>query len=97
MAAINWTEDFDRDDNSIWEGLSPYTTDSDPEAVPDIYWRLKQRVAENRIEWYADHDSELGGKTGDSWLTLDEAKAACQAGHDNILVEFADAIGDGPD
>ena len=86
MAAITWDEDFDDNDNSIWVGASPYTTDSDPEAVPDVYWRLKQRLVSNRIEWYADNDAELGGKTGETWQTIEEAKSACQSAHNHILV-----------
>ena len=85
MAAIRWDEDFDDNDNSIWVGASPFTADSDPEAVPDIYWRLRQRLANNRIEWYADHDAELGGETGEWWESLEEASAACQTAHDNII------------
>lgn len=86
MSAINWNEEFDDNDNSIWVGASPYCADSDPAAAPDIYWRLKQRLSNNRIEWYAAHDSELGGETGDFWLSLDEAKKACQESHDHIIV-----------
>lgn len=85
MSAIRWEEEFDDDDNSVWAGASPYCADSDPDAAPDIYWRLKQRLRNNAVEWYAAHDAELGGETGDSWSTLDDAKAACQEAHDNII------------
>lgn len=50
------------------------------------YWRLKQRLVGNRIEWYACHDGELGGETGDVWNTIDEAKAATQEAHDHICL-----------
>lgn len=86
MAAIEWTEDWDDNDNSIWEAQSPYTTESGPDAVPDIYWRLKQRLTGGKIEWYACHDAELGGETGDVWDTIEEAKAETQKAHDHILV-----------
>lgn len=86
MAAISWCEEFDDDDNSIWTGASPFTTDSDPDAAPDLYWRLKQRLVGNRIEWYAAHDAELGGETGDTWDTVEAAKAAMQEAHDRIIV-----------
>jgi hypothetical protein len=85
MSMIRWEEEFDDNDNSIWVGASPYVSESDPDAAPDIYWRLKQRLTGNQIEWFASHDSELGGETGDSWSTLSEAKAACQSGHDFII------------
>lgn len=85
MSEINWEEEFDDGGNSIWFGASPYTTDSDPLACPDVYWRLKQRLVENSIEWFAAHDSELGGETGGSWLSLEEAKSECQRCHDYII------------
>lgn len=87
MSAINWQETWDDDDNSIWEGLSPFTTDSDPEAGPNVYWRLKQEVFGNKIQWYQAHDAELGGVDHhQTWATLDEAKSDCQKAHDNILL-----------
>ena len=83
MAAIDWYEELDADGNSVWVGASPFSSDVD--SGPKIYWRLRQRLSNNRIEWFASHDSELGGDTGDFWLTLEEAKSACQEGHDNII------------
>ncbi len=85
MSEINWEEEFGDEGNSIWFGASPFTTDSDPLACPDVYWRLKQRLRENEIEWYAAHDSELGGETGGAWLSLEEAKSECQRYHDYII------------
>jgi len=85
MSDIYWQEDLDDDDNTVWTGLSPYSTSGDPDAGPDVYWRLSQRLRDNKIEWYANHDSELGGETGDVWLTADDAKAACQKCHDHII------------
>lgn len=84
MSAINWQETWDERDNSIWEGLSPYSTDGDPSAGPNLHWRLKQLLCDNKVIWVAAHDSELGGD--ENWPTLEEAKAACQKAHDHILV-----------
>lgn len=91
MSEIEWNEDFDDEDNSYWEGLSPYTTETDE--PPNLHWRIRQRLSSNRIEWYADHDSELGGQ-GEFWLSLEEAQAACQLAHDAIIDEFAEGGGD---
>lgn len=88
MSLIAWEEDFDDDDNSVWYGQSPYTRESDPGAVPDVYWRLKQRLCDNHVEWYACHDPELGGETGHAWLTIEAAKDATQEAHDAILREL---------
>lgn len=90
MAQIEWVEDWDDNDNSFWEGLSPYTTDSDPEAVPDVKWRLRQRLENNQIEWYADHDAELSGVTDETWISLEGAKAVCQQYHDQIITAEAE-------
>lgn len=83
---IDWHEDFDEDDNSIWEGLSIYTLDGDPKACPDIYWRLKPKLFQNRIEWIEAHDSELMTGSPESWMTLAAAKRAVQKKHDAIIL-----------
>lgn len=74
-------EELDDDDNTYWEFASPYTIDDDK----IIWFRVRQRLSSNRIEWYADHDAELGGKTGDFWLTIDDAKRDIKKAFDNIL------------
>lgn len=84
MVSINWHDERDDDDNTVWVGASPYTDGGDA-----IYWRLKQRLRGNRIEWYAAHDAELGGETGDSWLCVDDAKDACQKAHEEIIAREA--------
>lgn len=89
---IDWIEMTDDDENSYLEGMSPYTGDSDPCAVPDIAWRLRQRLFDNRIVWYADHDGELGGETGDAWDSLEDAKAEIQVAHDHILRTECDEV-----
>ena len=83
---IAWHEDWDDDDNSIWEGASPYHDDGSP-----IYWRLKQRLVENKIEWYAAHDAELGPEDVPPFDSLEHAKSECQKAHDHIIqCEVAD-------
>lgn len=81
---INWRSDLDDDDNTFWEGNSPYT---DGEDGPRFKWRLRPRLEGNRIIWYACHDQELGGQD-ESWLTILAAKRACQEAHDNIVAEI---------
>ncbi len=91
MSAIDWQEDFDDDDNSIWCGCSPYTTDAD--GPPNVYWRLKQRLRDNKIEWYEAHDSELlpDPRFPECWPDIEAAKAAVQLAHDGILADFCNA------
>lgn len=74
---LNWVEDWDQDDNSIWEANSFYVDDGSP-----IKWRLEPSLQHNKVIWVTDHDSELGG--GDEWESLEEAKAAIQEQNDEI-------------
>ncbi len=84
MNDVVWEEEFDDDDNSIWTAPSPFHDEG-----VSFLWRLKQRLRENRIEWYAAHDEEPGGDCeGVSWLSLDEAKAATAVDHAGILDEL---------
>ena len=81
MSQINWVEDWDDNDNTYWEGASPYVDEA-------FYWRLCQWLQDNRIVWIDNSDNELvGDGVGEFWPTLDEAKAACQEAHDKILEE----------
>lgn len=76
---IRWEEDFDNDDNSIWTASSPHMDDD-----VSFKWRLQPGLLGNRIVWLADHDAELGGD-GNQWDSLEEAKAAIQILHDEII------------
>lgn len=80
MSGLFWTETFDDDNNSIWEAPGPFT-DCNPR------WRLVQKLANNRIEWHAEHTAELGDTAnGEFWLSLEEAKAAVESTHSQICV-----------
>ena len=68
---MEWLEDVDRFDNTMWVALSPYVYD---EAGDPMMWRLKCRLRENRREWYEAHDAELLGRRRRSWVSLHEAK-----------------------
>lgn len=78
---IQWFEDFDDNGNTTWEGSSPFHDDG-----VHFMWCIRQRLVGNKIEWYAAHDSELGGEcNGVTWPTIEEAKAAVQDAHDDII------------
>jgi hypothetical protein len=79
MAAILWCEELDESDNTFYEGPSPYHNKTTP-----ILWRLRKRLWANKIEWYADHDGELGGRTGE-WDSLNDAQVATQDDHNTVL------------
>ena len=78
-----WVETRDDDDNSIWEAPSPYCDDGSP-----FYWRLMQRLVDNRIEWYDASDAELvGDGNGETWTSLAEGKAMIALAHARIIQE----------
>lgn len=80
---IHWQKNLDSDDNTFWEGDSPYVEGVDG---PHFKWRLKQKLQGNRIVWYTAHDSVLG-TTCEPCETLEAAKAACQVAHNTIVEE----------
>lgn len=82
---LEWTEHFDDNDNSYWEALSPYTNDG-----PPIMWRIRQRLGDNRIEYYEDHDQELLQHAPDYWITLGDAQEAIEKAHRNIIEDNND-------
>jgi hypothetical protein len=79
---LEWIEDWDEDGNSIYEANSPFYDDG-----THFKFRIKQRLANNRIEFYDASDAEcsLGGE---SWPTLAKAKAAMQKASNGILKEY---------
>ncbi len=81
-----WEEDFDHLDNSIFKALSLYSSETGEDATPDIYWRIKQEIIDNKIVWIEAHDGELMGDTEQEyWSTLEEAKESIQQAHVNLF------------
>lgn len=89
MTAINWAEYFDDNDNVYYEGASPFTTE--PDGAPDIYFRIRQRLRSGVVEWYADHDAELGGETGETWPSFYMAQEACEKVYSQIVATESEA------
>lgn len=78
---LEWSEARDDDDNSIWEAVSPCHDGS-----REFRWRLKQRLVDNRIEWYAAHDEEQQADIGrTSWPSLEIAQREIQTASDRII------------
>lgn len=78
---LRWEESFDDDDNSIWEASGPY---GDEEGGCLGSWRLRQKLSNNQLWWYSDHDPELQDEE-DSWTSLEKAKTDIEALHQYIL------------
>jgi hypothetical protein len=88
LFALSWEEEYDDDDNSIYEAASPYHDDGSP-----FCFRIRQRLRDNKHEFYEDSDAEVmrDGDDPRTWSTLDEAKAALQADANDIVRECSGA------
>lgn len=76
---MNWYEDYNDYDSSVWELMAPYTD-------VNFYFRLRQRIEDNQIIWYSDSDEELGGDmSGNTWEKLDHAKSYMENAYENCL------------
>ncbi|HSG72535.1 MAG TPA: hypothetical protein VLA12_19140 [Planctomycetaceae bacterium] len=75
---LTWEPDEDDEGNTSWYARSAYTDD-------DYMFRLYPKLEDNRIVWWTDHDNELNGGEDDFYLSLEEAKAACEAANRTII------------
>lgn len=89
--SLRWTEDTDDDGNSFWEAPSPFGDGADGDILDPFYFRLKQHLVENSIQWYEASDAEAMRDEGNprGWATLEEAKAAIQKDDDEIREQLA--------
>ena len=81
-SAITWVELTDDDDNTYWQGVSPYTDGDTP-----MLWRIRMALAGGKIVYENDHTPELRSETSPVWYTLADAKSDCQVAHDDIIRE----------
>lgn len=83
---LDWTIDYDDNDNDIWEAISPYAWEEDGPMV----FRIKQRLVNNKIEFYEASDAELiYDDVSREWDSLEQAKADMQQDADDIVEEFS--------
>ena len=78
----NWHKDIDNFDNDMWLLYSPYHDEGTP-----FEFRLYQRYVDNRVEWYCNHDAELGDNE-DFWFDLKTAKEAIEKCYDQCLIDI---------
>jgi hypothetical protein len=76
---LNWSDEPDAYGNTEWCASGPYTE--------GFTWRLRQRISENKIEWFEAHDAELLSRKPESYSTIEEAKADVEEQHATILAE----------
>lgn len=61
-----WSQDWDDNDNTMWEAPSFYSS---------LCWRLKQELRDDKVWWVDASDEELRGFAEDApWLVLAEAQ-----------------------
>ena len=79
VSEYEWIKDLDYYDNAFWTLRAPY------EDV-DFYFRLKQRLEDDKIVWYSNSSEQLGGDmSGETWTCLEIAKEVLQNYYKNCL------------
>ena len=80
---LEWEEDTDDQDNTIWYAASLYHDDG-----VTFWFRICQRLEDNRIVYYDNSTSEIA--TDGCWLTLQDAQEAMQSYNDAIAREICE-------
>lgn len=67
---LNWQKDWSDDSNTEWFAPSPITDEfGDP-----YYWKLSQKLENDKIVWYENHDTGILDETPCDFESLEEAK-----------------------
>ena len=83
MAKLEWVRPDDEHGNEYLVAESPLQDDG-----TSFCWRLRQRLRDNRVEWYDDSDDELLFDVAVGvWPSQEKAIAATQKSHDALLRE----------
>jgi hypothetical protein len=72
-----WLNDYDKNDNTVWELASPYVGEC---GSPEFYWRITQILSDNKIKFsIKKSDFELL-EQGDEYVfrSLKKAKKYCE-------------------
>lgn len=83
---LEWTEDFDDHDNTIFEAAGPYQE----EDGTVFYYRIVPVLRDNRIQFSthtSDHELILP-EHAEEFPTLEEARADCQQRDNNLRAEL---------
>lgn len=82
MNKIDWEFEYDKHDNTIYVGASPYNGDDGT-----FYWRIKPKLRGDKIVWFLRSDDELMCNKDyyEPFETLEAAQKYCQQGHDEII------------
>ena len=82
---LEWDEEFDDEDNTIWTTPSPYTDEC---GSPEFYFKIKQRLCSDAIEYYNASDFELMTRNNDlTWDNLEDAQEFFVDEYNSILAD----------
>ena len=85
-----WSQHHDDNDNSYYEMLSPYSSDGES---ADIHWRLRQKISDDKLIWYADHDAEVLDSNQDTeWTSLAAAMKSVEIEHQDIVESMCSEV-----
>ena len=82
---LTWIKEYDDDSNTEWMAASPYGED---DGFP-YYWRLSQRLENDKIIWYENHDLDILDDAPCDFDTLEEAKQYIEDRHTEITNEHS--------
>jgi hypothetical protein len=77
---LNWADCTDDHSNTEWIAPSPYGDDGSA-----FYWRLSQKLENDQILWYENHDEDIMDDNPCDFTTLEEAKLFIEEQHNAII------------
>ena len=76
-----WHEEYDENDNTIWEAAAPYAD----ECGSPFYFRIKQKLEDNKRIFYDASDEDIRGDYRRDWESIDEAKTDLEKDNESII------------
>lgn len=77
---LNWTKDYDDNSNTEYFAPAPFANEfGDP-----YYWKISQRLENDKIVWYENHDADILDEAPCDFETLEEAQQYVQNLDDEI-------------
>jgi hypothetical protein len=80
---LNWSKQYDDNSNTEWIAQSCVGD----EFGDCYYWKLSQKLENDRILWYENHDEDISDEYPCDFLELEEAKQYVKE-KDLEIVEF---------
>jgi hypothetical protein len=78
---LNWEKQYDDNSNTEWYVASPFGEDDGF----SYYWRLSQKLENDKILWYENHDLDIADDCPCDFETLEEAKQYIEERHSELI------------